>query len=228
MHFIHSSIISARDGICKGFLRFLPKFGRGEKPRRRVWIAPLLHKLWETRKGTVGLFWYFVIYSFLGFLLEVAFARATHAAKQDRKCFLLLPLCPVYGLGALGILAAGSVFGGRPLLLALTGGGVATAAELLMGLFYRRVLGVEFWDYAGLPLNVGGQICLPFTLIWTVLALALVYLVHPAVAAVAAHIPDALIPAAAIVLLTDGAATVWLLRTTGTTDCLRWYDGGTR
>lgn len=190
-----------------------------------VWTGPFLHKLGETGKGTVSLFWYFLIYSFFGFLLEVAFARATHAAKRDRKCFLLLPLCPVYGLGALGILAAGAVFGDRPLLLALTGGGMATAAEYLVGWFYRRVLGVEFWDYSDLPLNVDGQICLPFTLIWTVLALALVYLVHPAVSALVSRIPDSLIPAAAITLLTDGAATVWLLRTTGTTDCLRWYDG---
>ena len=48
--------------------------------------------------------WYFSIYSFFGFLLEVAFARAIGHPKRDRKCFLLLPMCPVYGLGALLIL----------------------------------------------------------------------------------------------------------------------------
>ena len=31
-------------------------------------------------------FWYFVIYSFLGFLTEVAFARLTRNPKRDRKC----------------------------------------------------------------------------------------------------------------------------------------------
>ena len=102
-------------------------------------------------------FWYFFLYSLCGFILEVLFARATHAAKQDRKCFLLLPLCPVYGLGALGILAAASLLHRDPLLMALAGGGVATAAEYLMGLFYERVLGVAFWDYSHLPMNVGGE-----------------------------------------------------------------------
>ena len=48
--------------------------------------------------------WYGLIYSVLGFFLEVAFARVTRAAKQDRKCHLLLPVCPVYGLGAVAIL----------------------------------------------------------------------------------------------------------------------------
>ena len=49
--------------------------------------------------------WYFWIYSFLGYLLERAFAAVTHAEHQGRRCFLLLPLCPVYGLGMLAVLA---------------------------------------------------------------------------------------------------------------------------
>lgn len=169
------------------------------------------------------LFWYFLLYSFLGFLLEVAFARAIHSPKRDRKCFLLLPLCPVYGLGALGILAAGELFGTRPLLLALAGAGAATAAEYFMGQFYQRVLGVAFWDYSDLPLNLGGKICLPFSAAWGVLALGLVYLVHPLAAALVERIPASLAPAAAILLFTDGAASCYLLKTTGSTDSLKWY-----
>ena len=47
--------------------------------------------------------WYFIWYSFLGFLLEVGYARWT-GGRRDRKCLLLLPLCPVYGLGACAVL----------------------------------------------------------------------------------------------------------------------------
>ena len=168
-------------------------------------------------------FWYFIIYSFLGFLLEVLFAKTVRAEKQDRKCFLLLPLCPVYGLGALGILAAARLFGSWPPLMALAGGCAATAAEYLMGVFYERALGVAFWDYSDLPANIGGKVCLPFTLAWSVLALGLVYLAHPAVARLAEGIPAGLAPAAMIVLLTDGVMSMYLLKTTGTTDSLKWY-----
>lgn len=48
-------------------------------------------------------FWYFLFYSFLGFLLEVGYAWWT-GGPLDRKCLLLLPLCPVYGLGACTVL----------------------------------------------------------------------------------------------------------------------------
>ena len=64
--------------------------------------------------------WYFYWYSFLGFLLEVAFARISGHPKRDRKCLLLLPLCPVYGLGACLILWLAPL-GRGPLWVAVSG-----------------------------------------------------------------------------------------------------------
>ena len=51
------------------------------------------------------LLWTFWTYSFFGYLLERGYAAATRAAQPPGKGFLLLPLCPVYGLGALAVLA---------------------------------------------------------------------------------------------------------------------------
>ena len=166
--------------------------------------------------------WYFIIYSFLGFLLEVAFARMVGHPKRDRKCFLLLPLCPVYGLGACLIVLLASL-GRGPLWVAVAGGAAATGAELLMGAFYRFALGVEFWDYGHLPGSLGGLVCPQFSLCWTALALALVYGLHPAVARLAAGIPLWLAPPALIVLGADALASCVALRQAGTTEVLRWY-----
>ena len=49
--------------------------------------------------------WYFWIYSFLGWLVELAFAAVSQSEEKRRRCLLLLPLCPVYGLGMLAALA---------------------------------------------------------------------------------------------------------------------------
>ena len=43
-------------------------------------------------------FLYIFFYSLAGYGLEKVFARAVRSEHQIRKCFLLLPLCPVYGL----------------------------------------------------------------------------------------------------------------------------------
>ena len=71
--------------------------------------------------------WTFWTYSFLGYLLERGYAIATHADRQARKCFLLLPMCPVYGLGALAVLALPESLSGSFWSLALWGGLAATA-----------------------------------------------------------------------------------------------------
>ncbi len=168
-------------------------------------------------------FWRFIFYSFCGFLLEVAFARLFRHPKRDRKCFILLPLCPVYGLGAMLILRLSRALGAGPLGVMAIGFLSASAVEYWMGLFYERVLGVRFWDYSAFPLNLGGKVCPLFSACWTVLALVLVYWLAPVADALLVRIPAGLGPPALIVLLCDGALSSAALRRSGTTEVLRWY-----
>ena len=167
-------------------------------------------------------FWSFCVYSFLGFLLEVGFARLT-GGRPDRKCLTVLPLCPVYGLGACGILLLPAAVRASPPLLFLLGGLTATAAEYGAAAYYERALNVSFWDYRGLPGSVQGRVCLPFSLAWGLLALGLVYGVHPALAPLLAAVPPPVSWAAAVTLGADLALSAFLLRRTGDRESLRWY-----
>lgn len=170
----------------------------------------------------MGWFWYFVLYSFLGFLLEVAYARATRG-RPDRKCLLVLPLCPVYGLGACVILLLAQWTGGHPVLLFLLGGAAATTVEYLTAVFYEEVLRVSFWDYRGLPGSLHGRVCPAFSLAWGLLALGLVYGVHPLLAPVFDAVPLPLTALAAGTVGTDLLLSAFLLRRTGDRACLQWY-----
>ena len=107
--------------------------------------------------------WYFWIYSFLGYLLEKVFAKLTNAPQQGRKGFLMLPLCPVYGLGMLAILALPEAGKSGWRLLA-AGGLVATAVEYAVHWGYEQFLGVRFWDYSRTFGNVRGRFACPFLL----------------------------------------------------------------
>ncbi len=167
--------------------------------------------------------WYFVIYSFLGFLLEIGYTRAVRAEKKDRKCFFLLPLCPVYGLGAVSILLLPDAVKSNPALLMVSGAAAATSVEFFAGLFYEKAMRVKFWDYSELPGNLSGRVCLLFSGFWGLLALALVYLFHPFVTVGAGRIPEILLPPALLLLSLDGGFTVWLMRRKADTDALRWY-----
>lgn len=170
------------------------------------------------------LFWYFLIYSFLGFLLEVLFARITHAPKQDRKCMLLLPLCPVYGIGALLIVSLPPFIQRSGLLLLTAGALCATAAEYFMDWLYETAFRVRFWDYSALPGNLRGRVCLPFSAAWGLLSLVLVHWVHPALIRLTAQIPPGWALPAALFFLLDSLLTILLLRAARSTAALRWYD----
>ena len=54
-------------------------------------------------------------------------------------------------------------------LRAIAGAGVITGVELLTGLVFNRDHSI--WDYRDLPLQLGGQICLPYCLLWMPLSL---------------------------------------------------------
>lgn len=169
-------------------------------------------------------FWNFLFYSFLGFALEVAFARVTRSPKRDRKCLYLLPLCPVYGLGAVLILTLPEAVRSRPALLFLCGAACATAAEYAVDWFCEKALGVRFWNYSALPGNLNGRVCLPFSLAWGALAIGLTKWVHPAAARWVAAIPGAWTLPVLLLVLADALHSAVLLRVTGSTACLRWYD----
>ncbi len=45
-----------------------------------------------------------------------------------------------------------------------------TFSELTAGLLLNTWLGLDIWDYSGLPMNLCGQICLPFSILWFLLS----------------------------------------------------------
>ncbi len=58
----------------------------------------------------------------------------------------------------------------------LAGAGLITGVELAAGLIVNTGLGLGVWDYSKLPMNILGQVCLPYSALWfglTVPAMAL-------------------------------------------------------
>lgn len=59
---------------------------------------------------------------------------------------------------------------------AVLGAVVVTGAELCAGVVLNLWLGLGIWDYAALPLNLCGQICLGYSLLWVPLSIVAVVL----------------------------------------------------
>jgi len=159
-----------------------------------------------------ALFWQFFTYSVLGFFLEVAFAKLTKSDRQQRKCHLLLPVCPVYGVGGvlLGLLPRAVVR--SPLLVFLLAVPLCTGAEWAMALYYEKAAGAAFWDYSGRSGNLAGRICPLFSFFWGLLALPVVYVIHPWLAGWTALLPPGVTLPAVFLYLADALVSVDRLR----------------
>lgn len=164
--------------------------------------------------------WLFCLYSFLGYLLEKAFAAATGSRHQVRKCFLLLPLCPVYGLAMLAVLHLPADLRRGFFRLALYGGLTATAVEYAVHFLYDKLLGVMFWDYGSTHMDLNRRVCVPFAVIWGLLTAFSVRYVQPLLHPIAAHVPPWAGLTLLLLLVADSFFSVRLLRRTHNVDLL--------
>ena len=88
---------------------------------------------------------YFLIFSFLGWCVEVIFCFFKTGRFVNRG-FAKGPICPIYGIGiSLSYLLLGSVESFP--LLALLSMATATAVELIAGVIFDKIFGVRLWDY---------------------------------------------------------------------------------
>ena len=149
---------------------------------------------------------YFFVYGFLGWCTEVIFA----AFKQHRfvnRGFLNGPICPIYGVGVTLVIACLEAFQSNLLLLYISSVILVTVLEGVTGWAMDKLFHNKWWDYSKLPFNIGGYVCLLFSLIWGVACIFIVYFVHPLIHQVLSLIPHtagiALIAILGIALLSD-------------------------
>ena len=153
----------------------------------------------------------FLFYSLGGYGLEKLHARLSHSPRQVRKCFLILPLCPVYGLAMTALLIiAPADMGFFPLML--LGGVVCTGVEYLVHLFYDKVLGIWFWDYTAMRGHLHGRVCPHFTLIWGILSAAAMRWFQPLVRLLAGAAPGWCLYLLWVLLAADCVFSAALLR----------------
>lgn len=131
---------------------------------------------------------YFIIYAFLGWCTEVAFAAVVQGRFVNRG-FLNGPVCPIYGFGMLIIIAALRPVNGNLFLLFLSAVLLTSALEWITGFVLERLFHEKWWDYSDMPCNLNGYICLGFSLLWGLAGVFVIKLIHPMIAAVVRIVP---------------------------------------
>ena len=125
-----------------------------------------------------NLFFYFIIYSFLGWCVEVLYAYKNQK-KFVHRGFLHGPICSIYGLCISSmVIVLDNINVTLPLLL-IVATIVISTIEYLTGYILEKLFKTKYWDYTDDPFNIHGRICLHFSIMWGITSVGVVKIIHP-------------------------------------------------
>jgi len=121
----------------------------------------------------------FALYSFIGWVMETIYCSIP-AKKFVYRGFLMGPVCPVYGFGALAVVLILSPLSGHPELIFCYGLILTSLLEYGVSFLLEKLFKKSWWDYSNKKFNINGRVCLPNSILFGVLSLLLIYVLNPA------------------------------------------------
>ncbi len=148
---------------------------------------------------------WFLAYSVLGWMYESAYCTIVER-KWENRGFLYGPLCPIYGFGVIGMMAAWQVVQREGIAVSAWQVFVATALgsvvlEYVTSWALEKLFYARWWDYSDMPLNINGRVCLPATVLFGLMGLLVVYVLYQPTMDLTNMIPPELIEALSLVLV---------------------------
>ena len=123
-------------------------------------------------------FIYFLIFSFVGWLLETCFSFYSlgHFTKRG---FLYGPLCPIYGWGALMLIIFFSTYKKHNLKLFVYAAILFTVFEYVVSYGMEALFSLKWWDYTGEFMNLNGRVGIFYSFAWGIIAILFVNFIYP-------------------------------------------------
>lgn len=135
----------------------------------------------EKKKLTIHhLFWYFLIFSIAGLILETIYCYISVGVLESRKGFIWGPLCPVYGIcGTALIWILDKLEYKKSWKIYIAGMIIGSVAEYVLSYILEAIYGTRFWNYEYLKYNLNGRISLIFSIYWGALSVVLMKVAKP-------------------------------------------------
>lgn len=111
------------------------------------------------------------------------------AGKIREPRILKRTVCPVYGIGVGVVVQFLTPVENNLVLLYISSTILVTAIEGITGFLLEKIFHNKWWDYSDQPLNIGGYVCVLFSLIWGVFCVLIVKVIHPLIYKVLTMIP---------------------------------------
>lgn len=145
------------------------------------------------------IFLLFIIYSFIGWLLEVIdYVRCFK--KFVNRGFLIGPLCPIYGFGGVIMTYTLSQYYGHPITLFVMTMFICAILEYVTSYVMEKLFNARWWDYSKYKFNINGRICLEMMIPFGICGLVVIYLAAPFFDKILAYFNDTTLCIMAIII----------------------------
>jgi uncharacterized membrane protein len=135
-----------------------------------------------------NLIYFFAIYSFAGWCLEVLY-YFKNEHKFVNRGFLYGPFCPIYGFGVVSLVIFLNNYNSNVFVLFFLASFFTTVLEYFTGFILEKIFKTKWWDYTDDPFNIHGRVCLLYSLLWGVGEVAILKIVHPIISNIVENIP---------------------------------------
>lgn len=145
------------------------------------------------------LFLLFIIYSFLGWCMEMVVCYFA-TRKWVNRGFLIGPICPIYGWGCLLIILLLKRYLDDPLVLFVMSMVLCSLLEYYTSYLMEKLFKARWWDYSHKKYNINGRICLDNILAFGILGLLMMYFINPFVVKMLGFVSTKVLNIVAIVI----------------------------
>lgn len=126
------------------------------------------------------LFWYFLIFSIAGIIIETLYCYITTGVLESRKGLIWGPFCPVYGVSAAILILCLNPHKNKSILGLFIYGFIAgSIAEYILSYGLEAIFGIRFWDYTYTNIHINGRICMQYSFYWGILSVLIIKWIKP-------------------------------------------------
>lgn len=156
----------------------------------------------------------FIVYSIVGWLLEITVGLLQKHRFVNRG-FLIGPICPIYGTGALLITFCLSPLR-NPIVIFFASVLICATLEYSTSVIMEKLFHVRWWDYSDRPFNLNGRICLEALIVFGIGGTLVTLVFSPALYHILSGLPDVALYTLALIfvvaLLVDALLSLYLIK----------------
>ena len=129
--------------------------------------------------------------SFIGVVIEMLWCLVTNGYIESRAGLVYGPFNLLYGVGAVALTVCLYRFRNHGSWISFLGGMiVGSVVEYICSLVQEVLFGSRSWDYSHMPFNLGGRVCLLYSVFWGLVGVLWIKDIYPRIAKWILKIPN--------------------------------------